>query len=73
METFAELAVVGDVVQDEDKVMCLLASLPDDYCRAWLTQHDQYSIVRNGYQLEMKCLKEKNHLIMIILKKEGQK
>ena len=31
VETFAELAVVGDAVQDEDKVICLLASLPDDY------------------------------------------
>ena len=30
MKTFAELAVVGDAVQDEDKVICLLASLPDD-------------------------------------------
>ena len=31
METFAELAVVGDAVQDEDKVICLLASLPEYY------------------------------------------
>ena len=31
METFTELAVVDDAVQDEDKVICLLASLPDDY------------------------------------------
>ena len=31
VETFAELAVVGDAVQDEDKVICFLASLPDDY------------------------------------------
>ena len=31
VETFAELAVVGDAAQDEDKVICLLASLPDDY------------------------------------------
>ena len=30
-ELFSEMAVVGDVVDDEDQVICLLASLPDEY------------------------------------------
>ena len=31
METFHELSVVGDAVKDDDKVVFLLASLPESY------------------------------------------
>ena len=31
MELFNELAIVGDVIQNEDHVIYLLASLPDSY------------------------------------------
>ena len=31
MELFNELAIVGDVIQDEDRVIYLLASLPDSF------------------------------------------
>ena len=31
IEIFDELAVVAEAVADEDKVICLLAGLPDSY------------------------------------------
>ena len=31
MEPFNELAIVGDVIEDEDHVVYLLASLPDSF------------------------------------------
>ena len=31
IEIFDELAVVAEAVSDEDKVICLLAGLPDSY------------------------------------------
>ena len=33
MELFNELAIVGDVIQDEDCVIYLLASLPDSFSK----------------------------------------
>ena len=31
VELFAELAVIGDNFEEEDRVICLLASLPEDF------------------------------------------
>ena len=31
LETFNELSIVGDAITDEDRIVCLLASLPESF------------------------------------------
>ena len=66
MELFNELPIIGDVIQDEDRVIYLLASLPDSFSTLITTleaneEVSKMEIVTERILHEERKQKEKNN------------
>ena len=61
METFHELSVVGDAVKDDDKVVFLLASLPESYTTLVTALEASATVPEMDAVIEKLLHEERNH------------